>query len=127
MKDIICVDLTILNNDQLKNFCAEYNFSYEVILDFKEKTYAKIWLTKDGVSVAFTVIKNNAFDIEDFDTVRMFNVFLTELSTVKSYQVPVETDAVDPVILDVDIILEKIFKYGKDSITKEEKSFLDNQ
>lgn len=122
MKDIICIDLTILNKTELKNFCAEYNFSYEIILDFKEKTYAKIWLTKDGVSVAFTLIKNNAFDIEDFDTVRMFNVFLTELSLMKSYQVPVE-----PVILDVDTILEKIFKYGKDSLTLEEKSFLDNQ
>jgi hypothetical protein len=123
MKDIICVDLTILNNDQLKNFCAEYNFSYEPLLNFKQKTYAKIWLTKkEGVCVAFTVIKNNAFDIEDFDTVRMFNLFLTELSVIKPYQVTVE-----PVVLDVDTILEKIFKYGKDSLTLEEKNFLDNQ
>lgn len=123
MKDIICVDLTILNNDQLKNFSAEYNVSYEALLDFKQKTYAKIWLTKaDGVCVAFNLIKENSFEIEDFDTVRMFNHFLTELSLIKSYQVPVEV-----VILDVDIILEKIFKYGKDSITAEEKNFLDNQ
>jgi hypothetical protein len=122
MKDIICVDLTILNNDQLKKFCAEYNFSYEPLLNFKQKTYAKVWFTKDGVSVAFTLIEKNAFDIEDFDTVRMFELFLTELSAIKPYQVPVE-----PVVLDVDIILEKIFKYGKDSITLEEKNFLDNQ
>ena len=51
----------------------------------------------------------------------MFNVFLEELSLITPYQVVVE-----PVVLDVDIILEKIFKYGKDSLTIEEKSFLDN-
>jgi len=44
------------------------------------------------------------------------------LSLIKSYQVTVE-----PVVLDVDTILEKIFKYGKDVLTIEEKNFLDNQ
>jgi hypothetical protein len=122
MKDIICVDLTILNKKELKNFCAEYSVSYESLLDFKEKTYAKIWLTKDRFCIAFTLIENNDFEIEDFDTVRMFNQFLTELSLIKSYQVTVE-----PVVLDVDTILEKIFKYGKDVLTIEEKNFLDNQ
>ena len=52
----------------------------------------------------------------------MFNVFLEELSLIKTYQVPVE-----PVVLDVDIILEKIFKYGVDSLTLEEKYLLDSQ
>ena len=32
-----------------------------------------------------------------------------------------------PVVLEVDAILEKIFKYGIDSITTEEKDLLDNQ
>jgi len=32
-----------------------------------------------------------------------------------------------PVVLEVDAILEKIFKYGIDSITTEEKELLDNQ
>jgi hypothetical protein len=32
-----------------------------------------------------------------------------------------------PVVLEVDAILEKIFKYGVSSITTEEKNFLDNQ
>jgi hypothetical protein len=121
MKDIICVDLTILNKKELKKFSAVYSVSYEALLDLKKKTYAKIWLTKDGTCVAFTVIKENSFDIEDYDTVRMFNHFLRELDAMKSYQVPVE-----PVILDTDVILDKIFKYGKDSLTLEEKNFLDN-
>ena len=122
MKDIICVDFTILNETELKNFSAEYGFSYEELVNFKKKTYAKVWFTKEGVSVAFTVIKDNAFKIKDCDKVRMFNVFLEELSLIKTYQVPVE-----PVVLDVDIILEKIFKYGVDSLTHEEKYLLDSQ
>lgn len=121
MKDIICVDFTILNENELKNLSAEYGFSYEGLVDFKKKTYAKVWFTKEGVSVAFTVIEDNAFKIKDFNKVRMFNVFLEELSLIAPYQVIAE-----PVVFDVDIILEKIFKYGKDSLTIEEKNFLDN-
>ena len=52
---------------------------------------------------------------------------------MESYQiddvVEGEEDSFDnpEIILDVDVILEKIFKYGKDSLTKEELNFLDNQ
>lgn len=121
MDDITCIDLSILDKDQLKDFCSTYNVSYEAILDFKEKTYAKLWITKQGICIAFTLTKENNFDIEDFDTVRIFNGFLKELEVMKPYQAIVE-----PVILDVDTILEKIGKYGIESITQEEKSFLDN-
>lgn len=122
MKNIICVDLTILSIDQLKDFCAEYNLSYGAILEFKQNTYAKLWITKDGKCLSFTLTKDNDFGIEDYDTVRVFKGFLAELSAMPVYQVPVV-----PVILDVDTILDKILKYGKGSLTLEEKSFLDNQ
>lgn len=122
MKDIICVDLTILNDAELKDFCVGYDLVYETILSFREKTYAKLWLTKDGILIAFNLIKENIYEIEDYETVRLFNKFLPELSSVKVYE-PIK----EPIILDVDIILEKIFKYGKDSLTSEEKTFLDNQ
>lgn len=39
----------------------------------------------------------------------------------------VETKIELPVVLEVDAILEKIFKYGMSSITAEEKDLLDNQ
>lgn len=122
MKNIICVDLTILTFDQLKDFCAEHNFSYEALAEFKRNTYAKLWITKDGKCMSFTLAKENEFEIEDYDTVRFLKGFLAELSAMPVYQVPVV-----PVILDVDTILDKILKYGKDSLTLEEKSFLDNQ
>jgi hypothetical protein len=122
MKDIICVDLTTLNDVELKDFCVLYDLMYETILDFKKKTYAKLWLTKDGILIAFNLIKENDFVIEDYETVRLFNKFLPELSNVKVYE-----HIKEPIILEVDLILEKIFKYGKESLTIEEKNFLDNQ
>lgn len=44
-----------------------------------------------------------------------------------AYEIEVETKIELPVILEVDVILEKIFKYGIDSLTNDEKIFLDNQ
>jgi hypothetical protein len=48
------------------------------------------------------------------------------VSTVKAVEV-VETKIELPVVLELDAILEKIFKYGIASITAEEKDLLDNQ
>lgn len=123
MKDIICVDLTILNEQEIKDFCATYRLMYDVILDFKKKTYAKLWLTKDGILIAFNLIKENDFDIDDYETVRLFNKFLVELELSTKVYAPVK----EPIILEVDVILEKITKYGIDRITKEERDFLDAQ
>jgi len=123
MKDIICVDLTVLSQDQLKSFSAEHNVSYEALLDFKQKTYAKLWITKGGICIAFTLVKDNEFKIKDFKTVRMFNGFIAELNLMDPYA-PVEAAAID---MDVDAILDKISKHGIASITLEEKKFLDAQ
>ena len=75
MKDIICVDLTILSDDELKEFCVGYNLMYDSILNLKERTYAKLWLTKDGILIAFNLVEENIFEIDDFETIRLFNKF----------------------------------------------------
>lgn len=54
----------------------------------------------------------------------------SKIETMKSVEVEskeVESKVELPVVLEVDAILEKIFKYGIDSITIEEKYLLDNQ
>jgi hypothetical protein len=128
MKDIICVDLTILNDAEIKDFCVAYELMYETILDFRKKTYAKLWLTKDGVLIAFNLIKENDFEIDDYETIRLFNKFLPELeSSTKVYAPKVYAPIKVPIILEVDAILEKISKYGIDGITIEERDFLDAQ
>ena len=122
MDNIICVDLTKLNDIELNEFCTINEFSYDRLLDFKNKTYAKIWLTKDGVCIAFNLIKENEFLIDDYETIRLFNKFLLELEPIKPYEPKKQH-----IVLEVDVILEKIFKYGEDILTTEEKNFLDNQ
>ena len=128
MKDIICLNLVALDNTQLKKICDKLNLSYDFFLDKKERTYAKIWMDKNGDCIAFTLTEKNNFNIKDYNTVRVFSNFLKELEEMKSDQIEDEKPFENPeIILDVDVILEKIFKYGKDSLTKEELKFLDNQ
>ena len=122
MKNVICVDFTKLDPVQLSAFCDEYNFSYDVLLDLKNKTYGKIWFLPDGTGIAYNLCRNNIFKITNYEKVRVFTDFLTHLSDIPTYEpAPLVT------FFDVDTILEKIHKYGKESITKEEKDFLDGQ
>ena len=130
MKDFICIDFLTMDDTQLIKICDKFGFLYSKVISFKEKTYAKLWMTKDGICMAFTLTKKNHFNIKDYNTVRVFTGFLKELEKMESYQIDdvVEGSFENPeIILDVDVILEKIFKYGKDSLTKEELNFLDNQ
>lgn len=121
MKGIICIDFTKVNDEQLKEFSSDHNFIYEVLRDLKQKTYAKMWFLPDGTGVAFTLAKKNLFKIVDYEKVRVFEGFVKDLNDVRVY-VPKPKE----IILDVDIILDKILKYGEKSLTKEEKDFLDN-
>lgn len=121
MKGIICIDFTKVSYDQLKDFSEEYNFVYEILQELKQKTYAKMWFLLDGTGVAFTLTRDNMFKIKDYEKVRMFDGFVKDLKDIKLY-VPKPKE----IILDVDVILDKILKYGEKSLSKEEKEFLDN-
>ena len=121
MKGIICIDFTRVSYDQLKDFSEEYNFVYEILQELKQKTYAKMWFLLDGTGVAFKLTRDNIFKIKDYEKVRMFDGFVKDLKDIKLY-VPKPKE----IILDVDVILDKILKYGEKSLSKEEKDFLDN-
>lgn len=56
---------------------------------------------------------------------KLYNLESRKESVVKDVVKDVKQEL--PVVLEVDAILEKIFKYGIDSITVEEKDLLDNQ
>lgn len=121
MKNVICVDFTILDLAQLEVFCDEHNFSLEVLTDLKSKGYWKVWFMQDGLGISYNLTKGNRFGITDYEKVRYFPDFLTELTKMQAYQ-PAQVEKV----FSVDVILEKISKNGIQSITKEEKDFLDN-
>ena len=119
MKNIICIDLTKFNKDQLKRFCDINDFSYKPLLKLKLKTYAKLWIDSEGNCISFTLTEDNDFEIEDYDKMCFFIGYLDMLSGVKVYEFPKES------VLDIDSILDNIIKYGKDSLTPEEIDFLD--
>ncbi len=122
MKDIICVDLSKMTDSQISEFCVARNFIYDAVLNLKRQSYAKVWWTKEGIGIAFTLRKDNQWNILDYDAVRMFDDFTASLSSVSVYEPPKPI-----IVLDVDAILDKIGKHGISSITNEEKAFLDNQ
>jgi len=122
MKYIICVDLSKLTESEVAEFCASRKLSYDVVVRLKKDSYAKVWWTLEGVGIAFTLSPENKWNIKDHDTVRFFSSFIPDLSSMPVYEPPKPERH-----MDVDSILEKIFKYGKDSMTEEERNFLDSQ
>jgi hypothetical protein len=131
MKNLICVDLTALTYDQVRKFCSEFEFNEEVVLKLKKESYAKVWFTKTGFGIAFTLAQHNIWKIKDYDSIRYFNDFISSLNSTPIYS-PKEEEITSNskefnTELSVDSILEKIFKYGRESMTPEEKKFLDNQ
>ena len=115
MKDIICIDLTRFNYEKLKEVAAELNIRLEMLVDNKKMGIARIYYdTFLHVVVAFTTKKNKTkiiyTDVLDDLLLKSGSFELTKR----------------PVKLDTDSILEKISKYGIDSLLKEEKEFLDN-
>ena len=80
MKNIICIDLTKFNKDQLKRFCDINDFSYKPLLKLKLKTYAKLWIDSEGNCISFTLTEDNDFEIEDYDKMCLIPLPLALLS-----------------------------------------------
>lgn len=112
------IDFTITSLQTLKSICDEFKINFDVLKKDKEDfKFYKIWIdTQDKTMIAYSTVKKPQ-DI----------IYTSGLSTIlqsfSSYQLK-------PVInldeLDVDKILEKISKFGINSLLKEEKEFLDN-
>ena len=106
--NIICIDLTKFNNEKLKEVSNELNLSYDIVLNNKKKGFAKIYLK--GIEViAFTTKKDkgNIIFMESFKLGLLF---------MDSFEL---TD--EPIQFELDSVLEKITKYGIDSLSKKEK------
>lgn len=114
--NIICIDLTKFNNEKLKEVSDKLDISYEILLSNKENGFAKLFvdLTGSGTIVAFTTKKNK-------EKVILTNYFTKSLLEMTSFEIIKE-----PVQLEMDSVLEKISKYGIESLSKLEKDFLDN-
>lgn len=108
----------------LEYICLEYKIPISILQDHKSKGDKTLVLTKkDNQFKEFARIDKdgNLFmegdKIEQDDT---FNIFYEDFTEFIDDIEPLEL----PVILEIDSILEKISKYGRNSLTMEEFDFL---
>jgi hypothetical protein len=118
MESIICIDLEKISNEQLREICSGLNIEIESLLNDKNKGFVKLWWCKK----TFAVI---AYTQKDDNTIKYTTKFTSILSSMENYSLKKEEKSKK--IFNVDVILEKISKFGIQSLTKEEKEFLDNQ
>ncbi len=113
--NIICIDLTKFNNEKLIEVSKKLNVKYDILLSNKENGFAKLFVDiVGGVIVAFTTKK-------DKNKVVYTKAYTEILLGITSLEIVKE-----PVQLEMDSVLEKISKYGIESLSKLEKDFLDN-
>ena len=134
-----------MRDEHLAVYSKKFNVDIDVLIEMRDVKKAKsVYLNLDGEYLIGYKDKDN--DLRPFPAYVQFieqnhkKSFLYSLKTlgtpklpkVKKQQVETLVETVKkvvvelPVVLEVDSILDKIGKYGINSITKEEKDFLDN-
>jgi len=134
--NIKCIDLTVYNYEKLEEIGRALKIANPSLLAENKKIgIAKIWFdTKnDNAVIAYTVKGDNEIliadnFIADITKIKPVDVIVKEKeqSVVSLVESVINSPRKLKVVLDVDAILDKIGQYGIDSITKEEKDFLDN-
>ena len=117
MKNIIVIDLTQFNYQKLEEIAEAYNVDCQCLISNKKEGFTKLWINTEDVSII-------AYATKQFkDNIFMTDSFMNDLDNIK----PVEMIKKDPKPLTVDFILDKINKYGVESLNESEKRFLENQ
>jgi hypothetical protein len=117
MKNIICVDLTKFNNEKLVEVANIYKLSVEGLINDKKEGFAKVYIDiENGLLVAFTYKKNK-------DEIVIADVFTDSLKSIPSVVVEKKQPLSE---MTIDNILDKISKYGIESLSINEKNFLDD-
>jgi hypothetical protein len=111
--NIVKINLTKFNYIKLKEISEEYYVDYESIVNNKKAGYAILWIDNDAqIIIAYTKKKDNTIHYTQSMDDYLFS--LQEVEVIK-----------EPKELSLDAILEKISKYGVQSLTDEEKGYLD--
>ena len=135
-----------MSNDHLSVYSKKFNVDLDVLIEMRDVKKAKsVYLNLDGEYLigyrdkdndlrAFPVYvqfieqnhkKSFLYSLKPLGTPKLPKARKTQVETVvEKVSKKVVVDL--PVILELDAILDKIGKYGINSITKEEKDFLDN-
>jgi hypothetical protein len=112
MKNIICIDVTMYNNEKLIQIAKELNIDSKMLITNKERGFAKIYIL-NGQGIAYT---------QKIDPTIGYTSCLDEmLKAIK----PFEAKKKAPKEMTIDTILDKINLYGIESLSVTEKKFLD--
>lgn len=117
MKNVILIDFAFTSEQTLKSICDELKINFKVLKSDKEKfKFYKVWIDMDSrTMIAYTTVKDTKNIVYTIGIESM-------LQSLNSYQLQPSTNLAE---LNVNSILDKISKYGIDSLLKEEKEFLD--
>jgi hypothetical protein len=114
--NIICVDLRMYNQQKLKELGDIYDFKTESLINNKQNGFKKIWIDLNTkVVICFTSKMTG-------DKIVYTDDYENSLLNIKAVEVPKKSK-----ILTVDSILDKINKWGIESLNEQEKNFLKNQ
>lgn len=114
MENIICINLTKVNNEKLEEVAKLLSLNYERLLKSKKSGIAKVFIYKGKDEyIAFT--KN-----KDKNSIEYTAYFRDALKAIPSEIIR------DAHFMSVDNILDKINAYGIESLTTQERNFLKN-
>lgn len=121
MKNIKVIDLTTFNNEKLKEVVKMFpgiQINPDSLIQDKKNGIKKLFLDTENLVVIAYTLKANPDEIIFTDDL------VEKLKAIESLQMPKKQKASGP--LSVDTILDKISKWGIESLTESEKTFLDN-
>lgn len=135
-----------MSNDHLAVYSKKFDVDLDVLIEMRDVKKAKVvyinldseyliaYKDKDGSFLTFPsytqFIEQNfkrtfLYSLKPLGTPKLPKAKKPQVETLVEKVVDIEVVKL-PVVLEVDSILDKIGKYGINSITKEEKDFLDN-
>jgi hypothetical protein len=135
-----------MSNEHLAVYSKKFDVDIDVLIEMRDVKKAKVvyinldseyliaYKDKDGDFLTFPTytqfIEQNfkitfLYSLKPLGTPKLPKVRKSQVETLVEKLVDIEVVKL-PVVLEVDSILDKIGKYGINSITKEEKNFLDN-
>lgn len=121
MKNIICIDLTQYTLTELKDVSKVFNVPFFYLEDLKGKPGEEVYFGKMWFDTLNQEIVGYSSILEK-DKLILSDSYTDTINDIK----PVDLKKRRVDVLTVDNILDKIAKYGIDSLVKEEKDFLDN-
>ena len=118
--NIIIIDYAFTSDDKLQRICDELSFNYETLKkDKKELKLYRVWIetiSKTMIAYSTTYSSDEIIYTDEFN--RLFE-------TIPIY-IPRPAELPAPKVnLNIDSILDKISKFGIESLLKEERDFLD--